>query len=80
MSKWMEFPKKKDHKLSEQEFTRYCDTLFEAIIDCCEQKADIPLWKMYIDNFKTMGKIKRKRDESSFEMRDKPCYWTFLST
>lgn len=74
MSTWMVFPKEKQHKLSEEEFVNYCDTIFEAISNMEGSKINLSLWKMYLDNVKIMGKIKRKRDKLSFEMRDEQMY------
>lgn len=74
MSTWMVFPKEKQHKLSEEEFVNYCDTILKAISTGKESKVNLSLWKMYLDNVKIMGKIKRKRDNESFEVRDEQMY------
>jgi len=74
MSTWMVFPKGKQHKLSEKEFVNYCDTIFEAISNMEGSKINLSLWKIYLDNVKIMGKIKRKRDKLSFELRDEQMY------
>ncbi len=74
MSTWMVFPKKKKHKLSEEEFVNYCNILYEAISRNKEHAANLSLWKMYLDNVKIMGKIKRKRNNQSFEMRDEQMF------
>lgn len=75
MSTWMAYPEKKQHKLSEEEFTSYCDKIYEAISNNNKQSTiNLSLWKMYLDNVKTMGKIKRERNSSSFEMRDEQMF------
>ncbi|HRK27739.1 MAG TPA: erythromycin esterase family protein [Chitinophagales bacterium] len=74
MSAWMVFPKKKQHQLSEYEFMHYCDELYEAISKNHDQAINLPLWKMYIDNVKIMGKIKQDRTNLAFEIRDKQMF------
>lgn len=74
MSIWMQFPPKEEHKLTEQNFQRYCDTLLDALRNNKEIGVNLPLWEMYLENLKTLGRIKRKRDSDSFERRDKQMY------
>lgn len=74
MSTWMVFPKKSEHIISEKKFIQYCDTIMESIQNLNQPTTDISLWEMYLNNIRLMSKIKRKRDNLSFEMRDEQMF------
>ena len=74
MSVWMEFPKKEEQELSEEEFTLYCDTILEVIKQNKKDTINLSLWEMYMNNIKIMGQIKRVRDNRSFERRDEQMF------
>lgn len=74
MSIWMVFPKKEEHKLSEEGFSKYCDKILETIRKNKQISVHFPLWEMYLNNIKIMGKIKRERSNLSFEMRDEQMF------
>lgn len=71
MSTWMQFPKKNELRLTASAFHDYCDTLLAAIRQNPALQAKWPIWGLYLENLKTMGSIKRGRDKTSFEKRDK---------
>lgn len=74
MSTWMVFPRKEEHQLSEEEFTRYCDKILETIRQSKQTAIKLSLWEMFLNNVKIMGKIKRERSNLSFETRDEQMF------
>jgi erythromycin esterase len=74
MSTWMVFPKEKEHLLSEDGFAIYCDKILETIRQNNQLTINLSLWEMYLNNVKIMNKIKRKRSNLSFEMRDEQMF------
>lgn len=74
MSTWMVFPKEGEHLLSEECFAQYCDTILETIRQNHQSNLNLSIWEMYLNNVKTMGRIKRQRNNDSFEMRDEQMF------
>lgn len=74
MSTWMVFPKDEEHLLSEDEFDRYSDMILETIRQNDRINSNISEWDIYLNNVKTMNRIKRKRNSQAFEIRDEQMF------
>ncbi len=77
ISKWMVFPKEKQHLIAQEIFLNYCDTLCSALCNNGLPQQDLAFWKKALENMKVLGKIKWKRAHGSFEVRDRQMYENF---
>lgn len=80
MSRWLDYPKKKEHKMTEATFAQYCDTLLKEVSSVTAHGMTPALWTVFFQNVKTMGQIKWEKKPTSFEIRDKQmfdnaCFW-----
>ena len=74
MSIWMEFPGRRDLRLSADEFAQFCEKMRIYFKENSVEHENSKLFEKYIDNVAVMGKIKRSRTDTSFELRDKQMF------
>ncbi|MCC7246925.1 MAG: erythromycin esterase family protein [Saprospiraceae bacterium] len=80
MSRWLDYPKKKEHKMTAAAFAQYCDTLLNELSSVTTREVNPALWSVFFQNIKTMGQIKWEKKPTSFEIRDRQmfdntCFW-----
>ena len=73
VSTWIEYPKEKDHKITEGEMLKLMELYEKEILKKLEGDKK-QLWKIYFENVKLHTSIKWQRKEDSFERRDQQMF------
>ena len=73
MSKWLSYPKKREHQIKESTFFAHLDYYKKKILTQIKEE-ERTLWNLYFENVATFAKIKWERRAGSFERRDQQMF------
>lgn len=69
MSKWLKYPKKIQHRMTEDEFYHYADSLEKLIVKQIGEEEEF-LWRRCFENLKVNARIKWEKRADGFATRD----------
>lgn len=69
MSEWLNYPNSDEHQIDESTFYSHLNYFKEKVLTQMKGKESV-LWEVYFENIEIFTKIKWKKREGSFELRD----------